>query len=182
MPDLFRLRRGRRRLCSGGRSRGARAPRACLRGGGLTHLHAQSGAQTGLHCCARGALAAQCLCRLELRELVQIPDHPHRRPFVHHLLHGGGERDVFDIKFGDGQPVFCNGGRDFGAHQFAQLTGIGGHIHDRNIGQRDAAREFLHDDIADLIADLVHGEFTIGAHDFGQEPRGVRHFDRVGAI
>ncbi len=39
----------------------------------------------------------------------------------------------------------------------------------------------MHDDVADLIANLVHREFTIGADNFAQEHGGIRYFDSIGA-
>ena len=40
----------------------------------------------------------------------------------------------------------------------------------------------MHDDVADLKADLVHGEFAISADDFDQEFRRIRDADRIGAV
>ena len=46
----------------------------------------------------------------------------------------------------------------------------------------DHAGKLLHDDVADLIADLIHREFAVGPHNLPQEDRWVGDLDRVGAI
>jgi hypothetical protein len=41
--------------------------------------------------------------------------------------------------------------------------GAGGHVRHRYAAGRVRAAEFLHDDVAQLLADLVHGERAVGA-------------------
>ena len=69
--------------------------------------------------------------------------------------------------------------RDLTTYQLAQFAGVGGHVEHRDLRPRNGAREFLNDDVADLIADLVHGEFAIGADDLGQELGWLRNFHRI---
>ena len=66
--------------------------------------------------------------------------------------------------------------------QFAQISGVRRHVQNGNTAGCDHAGKILNNYIAYLIANLIHGEFTIGAHDFGQEPRRVSDANCIGAI
>src|SRR5690606_40685308 len=58
---------------------------------------------------------------------------------------------------------------------------VGGHVQHRDAGAGDHARKFLHDDVAQLEADLIGGKFSVGADDFGHEAAGISDAHGIGA-
>mmetsp|Transcript_95 Transcript_95/g.249 ORF Transcript_95/g.249 Transcript_95/m.249 type:complete len:436 (-) Transcript_95:807-2114(-) len=178
VPDMFH--RGRRWRCCGACGRLC-APRAGI-ARRLTQLQTHGGPKPRLHGVpGTAAFASQGFGGLELHVFAQISDHTHRRPFVHHRLDRRGQRDIFDVQLRDAEAVFGNLRADFLGHKLAQLAGVSGHVENGDARFGKAARHFLHDDVADLEADLVHGEFAIGANDFHEEAGRIDHAHRIGA-
>ncbi|KUP94719.1 hypothetical protein TRIHO_03910 [Tritonibacter horizontis] len=200
VPDMFqrRWRRGHRcrlglrlrRSGCGPRAPGAGGMTRCLRRcivlhrvpHLLGHRHAHSHPEPGAHpAVGRRGGGFHRLGGLELGVAAKIADDPHLGALVHGLFDSRRQRDILDVKLGDRQAVLGHDGADFGGHQLAQVGGIRGHVQHRDAGPCDGARKLLHDDVADLVRDLVHGEFTIGADDLGQEARRVHHPHGVGS-
>ena len=161
----------------------------CLRGAtlqGLPHLlrhrHTHAHTQTSAHAAVGGAGGSlHRFGGLELGVTAKVADNAHLGALVHCLFDSWRQRDVFDVQFRDRDAVFGNSGRDFSRYQFAQISGVRRHVQNRDARPCQHPADLLHDDVADLERDLVHGEFTIGAHDLGQEPGRIHHANAIGA-
>ena len=197
MPDVFDRRRRRRRHRGRARLwrrgvlrlallRGAApslllwrsAPGTLLRHA-CGHLHAQPGAKAHAHGLVHRATLAHGLGRFPLHVIVEVACDAAACARIERFLHLWRQRNVFDVQLGDRQTVALDDRIDGLGDQAAHLAGVGGHVQHGNAAGRDGAAEFLHHDVADLKADLVRGEFAVGAHNLGQELCGVHDLDRV---
>ena len=139
----------------------------------MANLHPQTCTEPCLDRGSPRALTPQSLGGLELHVFIQVSDHAHRGALVHDFFHRGRQRDVFDIKFRNGQAVFRQSWCDVPGHQLTKLTSIGSHVQHRNARTCDGARKLLHDNVADLETDFIHREFAIGSDDLNQKLRRI---------
>ncbi len=186
VPDLLdrHRRRQRRRPVARARRLGHLPPRPgpadLLRHAGAEG-RAHAGPDSGPDAARLVGAADHRLAHGILVEAPEIADDPHRGALVEHPLDLVGQRDVLDVEFRDGEAVLRHRGRDRLGDQLAELAGVGRHVEHRDARGGDGAAEFLHDDVADLEADLVGGELAIGADDLGDEAGRVGRAHGIGA-
>ena len=110
---------------------------------------------------------------------IQIAHHAHGNPGINRLLQLFGQVDAFHRKVVQAQAVTLEAGRHLGAHLVSQQHLIGGHIEERHFRAPQGRPHGRHDQVAQLLLQLIDGVFRPGAADLGKETARIRQLVRI---